>query len=182
MRDARPEGSPYPKADLWLRGLARFFDLVLSFAVAHVAGPAGPLFAFIYLLAADGLMHGQSAGKRVFGVRTMVIRRGETRGRPAGYRESMLRNFPFALLALFYSMPVLWLVLFLAGVPILAFESWMVWSDRLGIRIGDIFADTQVVDGKVVTRIEVTASHDLRAVAPTRGTGAAAAHKRPTAA
>ena len=22
MREARPEGSPYPKADLWLRGLA----------------------------------------------------------------------------------------------------------------------------------------------------------------
>jgi hypothetical protein len=53
----------------------------------------------------------------------------------------------------------------------------MVWSDRLGIRIGDIFADTQVVDGKVVTRIEVTATHELRAVARP-GTGAAAAHRQ----
>ena len=45
------------------------------------------------------------------------------------------------------------------GLPIIAFESWMVWTDRLGIRIGGIFADSQVVDGKVVTRIEVIASH-----------------------
>jgi uncharacterized RDD family membrane protein YckC len=182
MRDARPEGSPYPKADLALRGLARLFDLALAFAVANVAGPAGPAFAFLYLLAADGLLHGQSMGKRVFGVRTMVVHRGEARGRPAGYRESMLRNLPIALLALFYSVPVLWLVLFVAGIPILAFESWMVWSDRLGIRIGDIFADTQVVDGKVVTRVEVTAAHDLRAVAPQGGPGAAPAHRRALAA
>jgi len=169
MRDARPEGSPYPKADLTLRGLARGFDLALSFAVANVAGPAGPFFAFLYLLTGDGLHHGQSLGKRIFGVRTMVLPRGAvaaTRGRPAGYRESMQRNLPFALVALFYSVPVLWLVLFLAGVPILAFESWMAWSDRLGIRIGDIFADTQVVDAKVISRIEVTAASDLHAVPP----------------
>jgi len=174
MRDARPEGSPYPKADLTLRGLARAFDLALSFALASVAGPAGPFLAFLYLVVADGLHHGQSLGKRVFGVRTMALARGASRGRPAGYRESTLRNLPFALLALFYSVPVLWLVLFLAGVPILAFEAWMVWSDRLGIRIGDIFADTQVVDAKVVSRIEVIAGTELRAVPPA---GPAAAHR-----
>jgi len=39
----------------------------------------------------------------------------------------------------------------------------MVWSDRLGIRIGDIFADTQVVDAKVISKIEVVASHELHA-------------------
>ncbi len=175
MRDARPEGSPYPKADLTLRGLARGFDLVLAFAVAHTAGPAGPLFAFLYVLAADGLLHGQSLGKRIFGVRTMVLKRGATRGRPAGYRESALRNIPFALLALFYSVTVLWPVLLVAGIPILAFESWMSWSDRLGVRIGDIFADTQVVDAKVVSRVEVTAGPDLRPVP--QGHGPAAAHR-----
>ena len=78
MRDARPEGSPYPKADLTLRGLARAFDLALSFAVASLAGPAGPFLAFLYLLVADGLHHGQSLGKRIFGIRTMVLPRGAT--------------------------------------------------------------------------------------------------------
>ena len=28
----------------------------------------------------------------------------------------------------------------------------MIFTDRLGIRIGDIFADTQVVDGKVLSK------------------------------
>ncbi len=177
MRDARPEGSPYPKADLTLRGLARLFDLALALAVANAAGPLGPVFACIYLLTADGLLHGQSLGKRIFGVRAMVLQRGATRGRPAGYRESMLRNLPFALVGLFYGFTLIgWLMLFVAGVPILAFESWMVWADKLGIRIGDIFADTQVVDAKVVSKIEVTVSHDLHPVAP-RGPGPAAAHR-----
>jgi len=176
MRDARPEGSPYPKADLTLRGLARLCDLALALGLAQVPGPAGPLLAFLYVLVADGIVHGQSLGKRLFGVRTMVIARGARAGRPAGYRESMLRNLPLALLALFYGITLVgWVLLFVVGVPVLAFESWMVWSDRLGIRIGDIFADTQVVDAKVVTRIEITASHDLRGV-PSPG-GAAPAHR-----
>ena len=64
----------------------------------------------------------------------------------------MLRNAVFGLVALFYVVPLGWILLLLVGLPIIAFESWMVWTDRLGIRIGDIFADTQVVDGKVVTR------------------------------
>jgi hypothetical protein len=56
----------------------------------------------------------------------------------------------------------------------------MVWTDRLGIRIGDIFADTQVIDGKVVTKVEVIATHafPLTPVPPgssaTRGFGSAA--------
>jgi len=175
MRDARREGSPYPKADLTLRALARLVDFSLAFAVANVAREAGPLLAALYLLVADGLMHGQSVGKRIFGIRTMVIPpKGQTRGVPAGYRESVLRNAPFALVGLFYGLTLVgWLLLFVVGLPIVAFEAYMVWSDRLGIRIGDIFADTQVVDGKVVSRSEVVAAAadlraaDLRAVAPT---------------
>lgn len=181
MRDARPEGSPYPKADLTLRGLARGADFVLAMAMLKLAVPAGPFFAFVYLLAADGLFHGQSIGKRLFGVRAIVIPRGATRGRPAGYRESMLRNFPFALLPLFYGITLVgWVMLFVVGLPVLAFEAWMVWTDRLGVRIGDILADTQVVDGKVVTKIEITVSHELRAVAR-GGSGTAAAHRSPAA-
>jgi uncharacterized RDD family membrane protein YckC len=148
MRDARREGSPYPKADLTLRGLARLTDFTLAFALAHVSPHLGPILAAFYLLVADGLMSGQSIGKKLFGVRTMVI----PSRTPAGYRESVLRNAPFALVAVFYAVPILWPLLFLAGAPIVAWESYMIFSDRLGVRIGDIFADTQVVDGKVLAR------------------------------
>jgi hypothetical protein len=165
MRDARREGSPYPKADLTLRALARLVDLTLAFAVANTAREAGPPLAALYLLVADGLMSGQSIGKRIFGVRTMVLpaRTGQ-RAHPAGYRESVLRNAPFALAGLFYGLTLVgWVLLFVVGVPIIAFEAYMVWSDRLGIRIGDIFADTQVVDGKVVSKAEIGAA-ELRTV------------------
>lgn len=161
MRDARREGSPYPKADLTLRGLARLADFAIAFALGQTSPQVGPLLAAFYLLIADGLMQGQSIGKKVFGVRTVVV----PRRAPAGYHESMLRNAPFALVAVFWSVPLLWPVLFVAGVPIVAFEAYMIWSDRLGVRIGDIFADTQVVDAKVLAK-EGAGAGPLGAVTP----------------
>jgi uncharacterized RDD family membrane protein YckC len=160
MRDARPEGSPYPKADLTLRGLARAADFTLAWIVAQSAPQVGPILAAFYLLIADGLMSGQSVGKKIFGVRTVTI----PRRAPAGWHESLLRNAPFALVAVFYAVPLLWPVLFVVGVPIIAFETYMIFTDRLGIRIGDIFADTQVVDAKVLSKAGEIA-HGIRPIA-----------------
>src|SRR5512136_1025762 len=143
MRDARPEGSPYPKADVALRGLARGVDFLVAFAMAQLGHELGAILAVVYLLLADGFLHGQSPGKRLFGVRAMQVP----------------RKAHFALIALFYVVPLGWILLLLVGVPVIAFEAWMVWTDRLGIRIGDIFADTQVVDAKVVVKVEVVATH-----------------------
>jgi uncharacterized RDD family membrane protein YckC len=148
MRDARKEGSPYPKADLTLRGLARLVDFAIAFLLVKSSTQFGPLLAALFLLFADGLMSGQSIGKRLFGVRAVVI----PRRAPAGYHESLLRNAPFALVVVFWSVPVLWPVLLVAGLPILALESYLICTDRLGIRVGDIFADTQVVDAKVLAK------------------------------
>jgi len=180
MRDARREGSPYPKADLRLRGLARLVDLVLAFAVANAARDAGPPLAALYLLFADGLMQGQSIGKRLFGVRAVVLPPpGGTRGRPAGYRDSVLRNAPFALVGLFYGLSLVgWVLLFVVGVPIVAFEAYLVWRDPFGHRIGDIFADTQVVDGKVLSKAELVPEGPLRtAAAPPPGPAAGAVRR-----
>jgi uncharacterized RDD family membrane protein YckC len=166
VRDARREGSPYPKADLWLRGLARLVDLTLAFAVANVAREAGPPLAALYLLFADGLLQGQSLGKRLFGVRAVVLppKGAVGRARPAGYRESVLRNAPFALVGLFYGLTLVgWVLLFVVGLPLVAFEAYMAFSDRLGIRIGDIFADTQVIDAKVLSKADAAAGAGLRA-------------------
>ncbi len=161
MRDARPEGSPYPKADLTLRGLARAADFTLAWVVSQSAPQFGPLLAAFYLLVADGLMSGQSVGKKIFGVRTVVV----PRRAPASWHESLLRNAPFALVAIFYAVPLLWPVLFVVGLPIIGFEAYMIFTDRLGIRIGDIFADTQVVDAKVLSKAGEIA-HGIRTIAP----------------
>ena len=57
MRDARREDSPYPKADLTLRGLARLADFAVAFALGQASPQLGPVLAAFYLLVADGLMH-----------------------------------------------------------------------------------------------------------------------------
>ena len=119
MRDARPEGSPYPKADVALRGLARGVDFLVAFAMAQLGHELGAILAVVYLLLADGFLHGQSPGKRIFGVRAMQI----PRRAPASYRESMLRNADFALIALFYVVPLGWILLLLVGVPVTTFAS-----------------------------------------------------------
>lgn len=144
---ARRQGSPYPKAGLLARGVGRAADLIVSLAFAVLFHEVGVLAGLLYLLVADALWHGQSVGKKIAGTRAVHV----PDRAPAGLKESMLRNLPFALAFLFYSVPLIgWLLFFVVGLPVIAFEGYMVYSDALGIRIGDIFADTQVIDGKVV--------------------------------
>jgi uncharacterized RDD family membrane protein YckC len=144
----REEPKPkYPKADLTLRGLARLADFTIAFGVATTAPGVGPLVAAIYLLLADGLMQGQSPGKKIFGVKAVVP---ETRA-AAGFQESMLRNAPFAVATVFWAVPLLWAVFFLVGVPVVVYEAWCVYEEPLGRRLGDRLAETQVVDAKVLS-------------------------------
>ena len=139
--------SPYPKADLTLRGLARLADFTIAFGMATTAPGVGPLLAAAYLLLADGLLQGQSPGKKIFGVKAVVP---ATRA-PVGFQESMQRNAPFAVVATFWALPHLWLLFVVVAVPVVAFETWRVIDEPLGRRFGDRLAETQVVDAKVLS-------------------------------
>ena len=142
------EGSPYPKASLVLRGGARLIDLAVAVGLYRVTGPAGVLVALLYLLFADGMLQGQSVGKKIFGVKVVYL---PTRT-PARHRDSVLRNAPFGLVLLLGMMPELGLSAFLAGAILVGgVEAWKVLRDPLGMRLGDDWAETQVVDGKVVS-------------------------------
>jgi uncharacterized RDD family membrane protein YckC len=147
QRSARREGSPYPKAALLPRAIARLADVVVSLALSAVAGEAGVIAGFLYLLIADALFNGQSIGKRISGIKVVHV---STRT-SANVVQSVIRNSPFGLAFLFQAVPpVGWFLLVVVGFPLLAFEGYMVYSDHLGIRIGDVFADTQVIDTKVI--------------------------------
>jgi uncharacterized RDD family membrane protein YckC len=146
-RSARREGSPYPKAALLPRAVARVADIVVSLALSAIVGPVGLAAGFLYLLIADALLSGQSIGKRLGGVKVVHV---PTRS-SANLVQSMIRNSPFALAFVFYAVPIVgWFLLVIIGLPLMVFEGYMVYSDSLGIRIGDVFADTQVIDAKVV--------------------------------
>jgi uncharacterized RDD family membrane protein YckC len=145
---ARRKGSPYPKAELVPRLLARLLDFVIAGVLTLVLRDPGALIALMYLLLGDGFLQGQSPGKKVFGLKVVHV----PDRRPANYRDSAFRNAPIAVVWIFFLIPLLgWFLFFTLGLAIIAFEAYMVRSDALGIRIGDVFADTQVVDTKVFT-------------------------------
>lgn len=140
------EGAFYPKASLWLRAGARLVDLAIAHGLFRITGPAGVLAALLYTLFADGLLHGQSVGKRLFGVKVIYL--PEHIG--ARNRESVLRNAPFGLVLILGMMPDLGLGSFIGGALVVGgVEAWKVLRDPQGIRLGDAWAQTQVVDGKV---------------------------------
>jgi uncharacterized RDD family membrane protein YckC len=155
-------GSPYPKCSLFLRLGARLIDLAFAWLLFHVFDAAGGVVSILYLLLGDGLMHGQSLGKRLFGIRVVHL---PTRS-GARYRESMLRNAPFGLVVLFVMMPdPLGARAFMAAVVLIgSVEIFRVLRDPLGIRLGDVWGQTQVVDGKVISgATELVATEHERA-------------------
>ncbi len=141
-------GSPYPKASLVLRLGARIVDISVAWGLSVVCGAAGSVVALIFLLLADGMFQGQSVGKRIFGIKVMHL---PTRS-AARHRDSTLRNAPLALIILLDMMPPpLGAVVGLAGLFVIGgVEALRVVRDPLGLRLGDTWAQTQVVDGKVV--------------------------------
>jgi uncharacterized RDD family membrane protein YckC len=141
------EGSPYPKASLLLRGGARVVDVIIAWALYRSTGPAGVVIGLLYLLFADGMIQGQSPGKKLFGVKVVYLptRQG------ARNRDSVLRNAPFGLTIILSMMPELGLKAFVAGVVVIGvIETVKCWRDPDGLRLGDLWAQTQVVDAKVV--------------------------------
>ena len=148
-------GSPYPKASLWMRLGARIVDVAVAWGLCVVCGAAGEVVALLFLLLADGMLQGQSVGKRIFGVKVMHLPTQSA----ARHRDSTLRNAPLALIVLLGMMPPpLGLVTGLAGLVVIGgVEALRVVRDPLGWRLGDTWAQTQVVDGKVVAGATVAA-------------------------
>lgn len=131
----------FVKADLLYRHLAKFIDFLIVGALSRILTPFGPLAGLTYLLIADGLMDGRSVGKKLLGL--MVVTRGSLAS--CTIRESILRNLPLSIAVIFAMLPYLGLVFFFTGgLLIIAFESYLIFSDEEGTRIGDILADTLV--------------------------------------
>lgn len=165
-------GSPYPKAELLQRVLARLLDLIVCGTLAALLKQPGAIAGAIYLLLADGMFKGQSLGKRLLGIKVVRL---ATR-REASYKESALRNVPMALVGVLSLALPGWRSLAGASALVLGYEAYRVITDPLGIRLGDALAGTQVVDGKVIAGQPALAA--AGASSGSRGS-ASAAHRRP---
>ena len=137
------EGSPeIQKASVIKRIFARLVDGLVAWALALVLPPIGILVGIMYLAVADGVQKGQSLGKMVFGLEVVL-----PDGSPCDLKSSIYRNIPFELALLFAAIPLLgWILLVIAGIPILLIELWLVILDHNGLRLGDRIADTTVVE------------------------------------
>jgi len=132
------ENPEHPKAGLLNRAVAGMIDLIVVAALSGIPG-VGLLASILYVLIKDGFSGGQSLGKRLVGIKTLVIPIGKN----AGFRESIIRNTPLMIARILWTVPLIgWLG---AGAVVL-FESLLVVGSPAGKRFGDELADTQIVE------------------------------------
>lgn len=135
----------YPKAQMLNRGIARLIDLFIVAAAGQMLVPVGFLGGLAYILIADGFSGGRSIGKRLIGLQTVLPGQREA----AGFRESIIRNLPFAVAHVAFAVPYVgWLL----SIAIIAFEAVLIVGNEQGRRFGDEVAGTQVLDvGRLVS-------------------------------
>jgi uncharacterized RDD family membrane protein YckC len=160
------EGSGYPKASLLLRAAARLIDSVICWAMYVSVGPAGVMLSLLYILFADGLLAGQSPGKKICGIKVVYV---PTRS-GARHRDSVLRNAPFGLIIILSMLPEFGHRAFFAGLGVIGgIEALLCLREREGLRLGDLWAQTQVIDGKVqADQPQRLPTHQEAARAPAR--------------
>ena len=130
------------KADTSRRFVAKGIDFLVATILSLIFPFVGTLFAVAYLLIADGIFSGKSFGKRLIGLR--VVKEG---GEAISYRESIIRNFPFGVIAFLTIIPFLgWFIVLTLGLAYMVFEVYFCAVNVMGERLGDIVAGTIVID------------------------------------
>ena len=133
-------GAPvFPKANVLNRFIAKFLDLLIVSAIDQIPLESSFLAALAYLFIADGLAGGQSPGKQIIGLKTVLPDVGEG----ATFRESIIRNFPLCIAYLLLQVP---LIGWLPALAVVGFESLLLIGNPKGRRLGDELAGTQVLD------------------------------------
>ena len=133
-------GGAYPKASLLGRFIAKLIDFLVVATLAEIPFQASFFMGAIYLLIADGIIKG-SIGKQLVGLKIVVGRDQQT----ISFRESILRNVPFAMAYLFYYIPFIgWLV----SIGIVTLESLIMIGNPKRVRLGDELAGTRVLEQK----------------------------------
>ena len=139
----------FGKAGFLVRIIARTIDLAIVVALYELIPAIGFFAGLTYLLLCDGLFEGKSLGKSLTGLKVVDKDNREN----CGYKESVFRNFPFAVAFIIFGIlkviPLLgWLISFVVIVGILVFESLVIIGSENGMRLGDELANTWVVDDK----------------------------------
>ena len=136
----------YPKADVSIRLIAFLIDLavyvviwVLLFFWLRLGNYLTGLAAGLYIVFRDGLFNGQSVGKKL--MRQRVIRRDSEDA--CDFTHSVKRNIILYIPNLFRFINFFGGIL---GIVIVALELYFIFTNEKGLRWGDQFAETQVIN------------------------------------
>ena len=138
------------------RIIAKGIDLILVILVAAFFPTVlGPILGFAYSLFADGMQFGsfkgQSVGKKIMNFQTVYV---ETQ-KPISYKTSLIRNSPIGIATFFSIIPFWgWIILVLVGFPLMAIEIYLMVLVESGHRLGDVMADTEVIQVKSPTQMD----------------------------
>ena len=113
-------------------------DGAIAWALYWSTGPAGVVMALLYTLFADGILQGQSPGKKIFGVKVVYL---PTRS-GARHRDSVLRNAPFGLVV------ILSMMLSLVLSAVFYTSLWFSFADSFGVDSAADGADTPLTIGR----------------------------------
>ena len=130
----------YAKAEVGTRLIAALIDAVLQWVVGLIP-IVGGLIGAAYMLLRDGLPDGQSLGKKVMKLRVVTLD-----GKKADYVASCKRNVIFAIPSIITIIPIVgWIIGGILGVVVAVVEIVGVFNDSKGRRLGDKWANTQVI-------------------------------------
>lgn len=132
------------KVSTLTRCVAKGIDICAIFLLAIILPyPVGVLLGFMYTLVHDGIHNGQSLGKWLFHLKVMNLKTNE----PCTLRESVIRNAPLGVATFFGIIPFWgWIILVLLGIPMVTLEVYLMMTLANGGRLGDVMADTCVVE------------------------------------
>ncbi len=127
------------KAGLLVRTVARILDFIIVAAIIETLPKVGFFAGLAYLLIADGFFDGRSLGKKLIGLKVVMVDTKQS----CSFRESILRNSTFGIGFLFYKLPLIGLII----ISLVAlFEFVILLGSRDHMRLGDEFAKTIVLD------------------------------------
>ncbi len=107
----------------------------------------GALIAFAYSIVGDSIHVGnwraQSIGKKIFGLQVV----DQETHNPIGIKKSLIRNAPVGIVTFFAVFPLWgWALAILIGIPLFLIEAVLVFRAENRQRLGDVMADTEVMD------------------------------------
>ncbi|HHV83919.1 MAG TPA: RDD family protein [Tepidanaerobacter syntrophicus] len=142
----------YKKADLFKRFIALLIDDIVASLLIYIP-ILGALVSAVYLLTKDAIafeitknpdFKNRSLGKKVMGLEVVSFD-----GSDIDWTISLKRNLPLAIGSAFGIVPIIgWVVGGIIGFVMVIVEALLVISDDKGRRLGDRWANTQVVESR----------------------------------